>query len=443
VSDRNPQADSHSICCNFAQALPPQSTMPETKQASVIVVGAGPVGLLCALRLAKAGSINVTILEAAAAIDQSPRAAAYQPVSVKELDRAGILDDCRKVGTFGTKVCWRKLDGEVIAQLERNVSPEEPYENLLLGQHLLAGVILEHFRECEGSEIYFEKKVVAIEQDGNRGTVVVETESSDGRKESFGADYVVGADGARSMVRRLINVGWEGFTWPENLVACNVYYPFDKYGFHDANFICDKDHWALIAKITRDGMWRVSYGDIGGLTEEELRARTPMKFEAMFPGPRPLEYELAMCSPYKMHQRCASTFRVGRVLLAGDAAHICNPFGGLGLTGGLLDAAALADALIARIEGKASDWILDKYSETRRAIFQNIVNPASAQNKRRLHEGDIDRLVETDPVIMAIRAASASDQQRINGRSELATDMQQYITVGGNEGRSGFEMRVD
>jgi len=126
-----------------------------------------------------------------------------------------------------------------------------------------------------------------------------------------------------------------------------------------------------------------------------------------------------------------------------NPAHICNPFGGLGLTGGLLDAAALADALIARIEGKASDWILDKYSETRRAIFQNIVNPASAQNKRRLHEGDIDRLVETDPVIMAIRAASASDQQRINGRSELATDMQQYITVGGNEGRSGFEMRVD
>lgn len=139
------------------------------------------------------------------------------------------------MGTFGTKVCWRKLNGEIIAELERNVSVKEPYENLLLGQHKLDEIILRHFKECDGSEILFERRVVGIQQGDGRATVT--TEAPDGNVAMFEADYVVGTDGARSAVRRLLDMGWEGFTWPENLVACNVYYPFDKYGFHDANFI--------------------------------------------------------------------------------------------------------------------------------------------------------------------------------------------------------------
>ena len=72
----------------------------------------------------------------------------------------------------------------------------------------------------------------------------------------------------------------------------------------------------------------MSYGEKTGLSNEDLRERLSMKYEAIFPGPRPLQYDLKMFSPYRLHQKCASTFRVGRVLLAGDAAHICNPFGG-------------------------------------------------------------------------------------------------------------------
>lgn len=86
-------------------------------------------------------------------------------------------------------------------------------------------------------------------------------------------------------------------------------------------FFSDKDHWALIAKINRTGLWRVAYGELENLTYEQLQERVPMKFEALFPGPRPLEYKVEMFSPYRIHQRCAATFRKGRVLLAGDAAH--------------------------------------------------------------------------------------------------------------------------
>lgn len=84
----------------------------------------------------------------------------------------------------------------------------------------------------------------------------------------------------------------------------------------------------MIAKLNNQDLWRVSYGELGHLDTEQCRERLPMKYEAIFPGPRPLQYDLKMFSPYRIHQRCCSTFRVGRVLLAGDAAHLCNPFGG-------------------------------------------------------------------------------------------------------------------
>lgn len=82
----------------------------------------------------------------------------------------------------------------------------------------------------------------------------------------------------------------------------------------------------MAAKITKDGMWRVTYGDTPGLTNEEYLARQPMRYEQILPGkPKPGDYKLKNASPYKLHQRCVTSMRVGRVLLAADAAHLCNP----------------------------------------------------------------------------------------------------------------------
>jgi 2-polyprenyl-6-methoxyphenol hydroxylase-like FAD-dependent oxidoreductase len=164
----------------------------------------------------------------------------------------------------------------------------------------------------------------------------------------------------------------------------------------------------MVARLTRNpdnsGWWRVSYGEISGLTREELIARQPMKYEKMLPGhPKPGEYELAAINPYKIHQRIVDKMRVGRFCLAADAAHLCNPFGGLGLTGGIVDIGGLYDCLIGIYEGKADDSILDKYSEVRRQRYKDIVDPVSQDNIRRLFDQDPDKALENDEFLKTLK----------------------------------------
>jgi 2-polyprenyl-6-methoxyphenol hydroxylase-like FAD-dependent oxidoreductase len=131
-----------------------------------------------------------------------------------------------------------------------------------------------------------------------------------------------------------------------------------------------------------------------------------MKYEAMLPGnPKPGEYKLTNISPYKVHQRCAEKFRVGRFLLAADAAHLCNPFGGMGLTGGMVDAGNLADCLIGLAEGIANDDILDKYDEIRRAMWHNIINPVSSDNIIRMHTINSDEVLDKDEFLKMLNKA--------------------------------------
>jgi 2-polyprenyl-6-methoxyphenol hydroxylase-like FAD-dependent oxidoreductase len=131
-----------------------------------------------------------------------------------------------------------------------------------------------------------------------------------------------------------------------------------------------------------------------------------MKYEAMLPGnPKPSNYKLTNISLYKVHQRCAEKFRVGRFLLAADAAHLCNPFGNMGLTGGKVDAGNLADCLIGLAEGIANDDILDKYDEIRRAMWHNIINPVSSDNIIRLHTINSDEVLEKDEFLKMLAKA--------------------------------------
>ena len=396
------------------------------KDFSTTVVGAGPVGLLTTLRLAQAG-IQTVCVEALDAIDDSPRAMAYNPIAVQEIDRAGVLDDCRKIGFAGKGICWRNTrTGEEIAALDRATSPDFPYENLTIGQHLLAGIILDHLKEFETATVLFGHKVVAVDQSDDED-VKITMEDSTGNPIAISSTYVVAADGGRSTLRRLLDISFDGFTYDDQLVSTNVYFDFSKYGWRDGNFMVDPNHWALIGKITKEGLWRVSYGEKSGLSNEQIKERMPWKFSEMFPGDKPPEYKLDQMSPYRLNQRCASTFRKGRVVLAGDAAHLCCPFGGLGLTGGILDAAAVSDAIIGIFQGKTGDKILDKYAEVRRQIFTETVNPTSQANKLRLHDSDPDTIVERDPFLKMLRKADPDEIQHLRQNVTIAVDMSQYF----------------
>jgi 3-(3-hydroxy-phenyl)propionate hydroxylase/6-hydroxy-3-succinoylpyridine 3-monooxygenase len=122
------------------------------------------------------------------------------------------------------------------------------------------------------------------------------------------------------------------------------------------------------------------------LPEETFLERLPLAYQTIVP--RTGSYELERASPYRMHQRSTERYRVGRVILAGDAAHVTNPTGGLGLTSGLLDSYALYPALAAVVLEGAHDEVLDRYSAARRDIFINRVSPQATANKRLVFHGN-------------------------------------------------------
>lgn len=289
-----------------------------------IIVGAGPSGLVLGILLARAG-IAVTLLEASHKLDENPRAAHYAPSACYDLNRAGVLSDIAERGFFPDSVCWRKPNGEYIGGI-KNEGVEVDFPMVCLPLDRLDKLLLEHFERYDNTEIKFEHKVVAIKQDDKEASV--EVELKDGSKAWMSADYVVGADGANSQIRRSLfgDFNYPGETLQKQIIATNVKYDFKKFGYWDSNFIIDPEDWYMAAKITKDGLWRVTYGDEWGLSNEEYMKRQPMRFEKILPGnPKPGDYELVSASPYKLHQRCAPSMREGRFLLVADAGHLCNP----------------------------------------------------------------------------------------------------------------------
>lgn len=180
------------------------------------------------------------------------------------------------------------------------------------------------------TQMFFDHKITNLHQSANDTLVTAMVETPTGAK-TFSAQYLAGCDGGRSTVRKLLDMTYDGFTLPQWLVACNVRYPFQEYGFTRAQFVVHPEHFCLIGRIDPTGLWRVSYAEKDHLTREEVMANVHTKFEALFPGPKPLskaDYEVEMISPYRIHQRSAPAYRKGRSFLAGDAAHACAPFGG-------------------------------------------------------------------------------------------------------------------
>ncbi|KAK9424368.1 putative Para-nitrophenol 4-monooxygenase [Seiridium unicorne] len=420
---------------------------------NVLIVGAGPAGMLLALMLGQAG-VPVVLIDMAAGLDQNPRATHYGPPAMYELNRAGLGDDIRQEGFLPDGVCWRKLDGTPIASIHNGAFPDDPNRMACLPLNRL-GLIMQRHLEAQGKvDVRYGYKVIGIGQEETKAWV--EVESPEG-KQTLSASYIVGCDGANSQIRRSLfgDREFPGRTWNEQIVATNpqvppqissrfgagskgidsredakeqslkwacyqVRYNFDQYDLSDSNFIVHPEHWSMAARITRDGLWRVTYGEIPGLSNDELRQRLPEKFKAFLPGaPDPGQYEVVNFSPYKVHQRLAKQMRVGRFLLAADAAHLCNPFGGMGLTGGIVDVGGLRDCLVGIYEGKADDTILDRYNDIRRQKYLEIIDVVSTENIRRLFSTDPDRALETDDFLKMCKQASenpevAEQMQKVN-----------------------------
>jgi 2-polyprenyl-6-methoxyphenol hydroxylase-like FAD-dependent oxidoreductase len=378
--------------------------------------------LVLTLLLAKAG-IKVTLLDAASTLDDRPRAAHYAPSAIRVLRKAGVLDDVRRDGFIPRDIAWRKIDGTPIVTFKDASQPNIPDALTILPLHMLGNVLLSHAEKDSNVTIYWNHKVVDVGSDNNFAWA--KTRSDDGAEKTWEADYLCGCDGGTSQVRRSLfgEKNFPGKTWDAQIVATNlglsprcrgrplaylfqVYYPFEKFGYDDANFIIHPTDYYMAAKITTDGLWRVSYGEDTKLTPEEVKAHQPAKYERMLPGnPKPGDYKLLNVGPYRIHQRCANNFRVGKICLAADAAHLCNPFGGLGLTGGLVDVGGLAECLEGIATGRADDSILNKYDKVRRELWHSVINPISSSNFLRVSATDPETAAEKDEFLAMVKTA--------------------------------------
>ena len=174
------------------------------------------------------------------------------------------------------------------------------------------------------------------------------TVESGGAARTVEASWLIGADGGRSAVRKGLGVEFEGFTWPEIFVVVSTPYDFGARGFARNTYIADPVEFGAMFKVPDEGppgLWRIAYPANPDESDEALLA--PERVEAAMQRfcAKPEPYEVRYKSTYRVHQRVAASFRAGRVLLAGDAAHLNNPLGGFGLNSGIHDAVNLADKL--------------------------------------------------------------------------------------------------
>lgn len=352
---------------------------------SVIVAGAGPVGVMAALALAKQG-LKVTVVEADAVPNMSPRAVVYLHPLLPDLDRLGILDDMKARGHLdreGFNLHVVAL-GEVLSAPFEAIEGDTPTPyNLHLGQGEFTTLVAEHLERL-GVEVRWGTRVTDLQQDADGVTVTVET--TDG-SEQLRAAWLVGADGGRSAVRELIGATLDGFTWDERFVATNFRADMRSLGFRSSNLYIHPTHACVIADIDGKGMWRCTFQESDSLPEEGIVERIESFYRELWGAD--FAFELVDYRPYRMHQRLASTMREGRVMLIGDAAHLTNPTGGLGLTTGLYDVLALEEVLPAVAKGQAPDSVLDLWSAERSRVFSEISSPIASGLKRVVY-GNID-----------------------------------------------------
>jgi 3-(3-hydroxy-phenyl)propionate hydroxylase/6-hydroxy-3-succinoylpyridine 3-monooxygenase len=391
--------------------------------AEVVIVGAGPVGALTALGLAQRGH-DVVVLEAEPAITRSPRAMVYYWHVLDGLDRLGVLSDMETAGLRNESFQQRVLSTGVRADIPLTlVAAISPYAfNIHLGQHEVVAIALRHLSRFPNARVVNGATVTAVRTEDDHA--LVEADGPDG-VETWRAGWVVGADGARSAVRRTLGLSFDGVTWPDRFVATNIRYPFDEIGaLAKANMVFDPANGAVIAQIDSTGLWRWTWSESVELPEEGVLERLPDRLAALGFGDAP--FEVDSFTPYRMHQRMVDSMRTGRVLLAGDAAHATNPTGGFGLTSGIYDLLALIEPLSGVLRGDAQDTALDEWAQTRLRLFREFASPMASRIKELVYDTRDVPLLEGMVRSAGDMADPAAALGRLTGMTVLRSELPRH-----------------
>jgi 3-(3-hydroxy-phenyl)propionate hydroxylase len=377
------------------------------KHDRVLVAGAGPVGAIIALILARAG-VPVTVLEREADIVCDYRASTFHPPTLDLLEACGATEALTRMGLIAPVMQYRDRQAGKIAEFDLSLlrnDTRHPYR-LQCEQFKLVGWAYDRLREIPGVDLRFGHDITGVMPDGSSAIATFDSASGSG---SIGADFIIGTDGGRSTVRKALGIDFEGFTYPEHFLVAGTRFDFKSVmaDICSVNYTADPIEWYLLLEIP--DMWRVvtpvdpNIEPSDALLEERIQANLQNLF------PRAEAYEVVVKAIYRVSQRVAATYRKGPAFLAGDAAHINNPLGGMGLNGGLHDALSLTERLIAVWHGRADDRALDGYEAQRRPEAVDAISAMTARNKKLLEERDPE-----------IRRQNLAEWRRIAGDRGLA-----------------------
>jgi 3-(3-hydroxy-phenyl)propionate hydroxylase len=362
------------------------------KSDRIIVVGAGPVGLCLSLALAQAG-VQVCLIEALGDdnfLEQVPRAGTNHPATLEMLDRIGLYARLEPRGIVAPLFhYWERRDHELIAAFDHG--------------HLKDDTRFPFVLQCERIKIVEEALALAKAHpnidlrlsttftsftQGADGVTAQVTDPA-GEPESIDGAYLVSGEGARSIVRKDLDIEFEGFTYPDRTLNIEVAYDFRQHGYAERNYISDPDEWSnLFHWKGPPDRWRVHFPTAPD--DDETALTRPDALQARLRGflPTGKDFDIVGSNLYAVHQRVAKKFRVGRAILAGDSAHVNSPIGAMGMNSGIHDAFNLADKLAAILRKEAADDVLDRYERQRRHVALQHTQAQTMRNKRLLAEKD-------------------------------------------------------
>src|SRR5258705_8629113 len=358
----------------------------------VLIVGAGPVGLCLALKLAKDG-VKSTIFEELADEnfrDQVTRAGTNHPATLEMYDEIGLYEKLEPRGIIAPLFhYWDRAKAERIAEFDHAVLKDDTRFPFALQCERIK-IVEEALKMAKANPLIDVRMATeftgfARDADGVAAFVV----NAAGEKERISGRYIVSCEGARSIVRKELDIEFEGFTYPDRTLNIEVAYDFKRHGYTDRNYISDPEEWSnLFHWKGPPERWRIHFptkpeDDPAALMDPEAMHK---RLQGFLPTGRP--FHIVGCNLYTVHQRVAQKFRSGRAIVAGDSAHVNSPIGGMGLNSGVHDAFNLTEKLVRVLRKEVDENLLDRYDRQRRGIAVKHTQAQTIRNKRLLEERD-------------------------------------------------------